>query len=55
LWQGSSFIPIKLKEKLIGKASYPDVAIQDAAYKVMAGLRAHCFELQTSYAFIDFP
>jgi hypothetical protein len=21
----------------------------------MAGLRAHCFELQTSYAFIDFP
>jgi hypothetical protein len=38
-----------------GKGSYPDVAIQDAAYKVMAGLCAHCFELQTSYAFIDFP
>jgi hypothetical protein len=38
-----------------GKGSYPDVAIQDAAYKVTAGLRSHCFELQTSYAFIYFP
>jgi hypothetical protein len=38
-----------------GKGSYPDAAIQDAAYKATVGLHAHCFELQTSYAFIDFP
>ena len=41
--------------KYLGMGSYHKSTIQDAAYQAIAGLRARCLELQTSYAFANFP
>jgi hypothetical protein len=51
LVEGETEEPLKYQ----GMGSYPEAAIQDAAYQVMAGLRARCLELQTSHTFAYFP
>jgi len=51
LIEGETEEPLKYQ----GMGSYPEAAIQDAAYQAMAGLRAWCLELQTSHTFAYFP
>ena len=49
--EGETEEPLKYQ----GMGSYPEAAIQDAAYQAIAGLRAQCLELQTSYGYAYFP
>ena len=51
LVEGETKEPLKYQ----GMGSYLEAAIQDATYQTIAGLRAQCFELQTSYAFAYSP